>query len=72
MHIHTSISMANILMHNYDELFKDKPKKYHWNIDKLNSSPSCTEGISLLAAGRSNYKKLYNKYKKLQRESLIA
>jgi len=66
MHIHTSISMANILMHNYDELFKGKPKKYHWNTDKLNGNSGSTEGIRLLAEGKTCYKALYKRCKKLQ------
>lgn len=68
MHIHTSMNMANILMCNHDELFKGKPKKYHWSTDKLNGNAGYNEGISLLASGKSNYKELYKKCQELEKK----
>lgn len=66
-HINTSISMANILMRNYDELFKGKSKKYHWSTDRIPGSSGYTEGISKLSKGTTNYKELYNKCMELKK-----
>ncbi|TET59663.1 MAG: hypothetical protein E3J47_08245 [Candidatus Stahlbacteria bacterium] len=68
MHIHKSINMANILISNYDELFKGKSKRYHWSTGKLNSSLYYNEGISLLAADQSKYKKLQKKCLELKKK----
>ena len=68
-HIYNSIKMINILMANHTELFSDKPKGYHWSMERLQVGvPSYTEGIRKLADGKTGYKELYKKCKKLEVE----
>jgi hypothetical protein len=58
MHISRSLNMAKTLMADYDRLFKGKPNKYHWSIDRINVGNGYSEGIRTLAEGKTHHKEL--------------
>jgi len=67
-HIYSSLATIDILMANYKELFSDKPRKYHWDNQRIRRGRNpYNEGIRSLADGVTGNAELRNKCEALKK-----